>query len=86
MYKVEYSKEIEKDLSKLPKEDASRILSKLAGLSKDPRPPRAIALQGSLNGLYRIRSGNYRIVYSIFDHKLLVMIVRVAHRNRVYDF
>ena len=85
MYKIVYSKDIEKDLAKLPKDEIRKILLKIDYLSEDPRPIGSKLLQGSMNGFYRIRSGNYRIVYEIFDNHLVVSVVRIAHRGRVYE-
>lgn len=85
MYTIEYSKDIEKDLSKFPKDEISKILAKISFLANNPHPSGVKALQGTLKGLHRIRSGNYRIVYQIKDDKLLILIVRIAHRGTVYD-
>lgn len=85
MYTIEYSKDIEKDLSKLPKDEINKIFAKISSLAKNPRPSGVKALQGTLKGLHRIRSGNYRIVYQIKDDKLEILVVRVAHRGNVYD-
>lgn len=84
MYRIEYSKDIEKDLSKLPKNEITKILAKIDSLGDNPRPIGVKALQGNLKGLYRIRSGNYRIVYQIKDDKLEILVVRVASRGHVY--
>lgn len=84
MYKIEYSKDIEKDLLKLPKTEISRIFAKIDRLAEDPRPSGIEPLQGKFKGLHRIRSGNYRIVYQIIDDRLIVLVVRVSHRREVY--
>jgi mRNA interferase RelE/StbE len=72
-------------LSKLPKEEIEKILAKISGLAKTPRPSGFKTLQGELKGLHRIRSGNYRIVYRINDTKLIILVIRVAHRGKVYE-
>lgn len=84
MYTIEYSKDIEKDLSKLPKADVKKIVAKIDRLSKNPRPSGVEPLQGRLKGLCRIRSGNYRIVYQIIDDRIMVLVVRISHRREVY--
>lgn len=84
MYKIEYSKDIEKDLLKLPKNEISKILAKIDKLAKNPRPSGIEPLQGKFKGLHRIRSANYRIVYQIIDDRLIVLVVRVSHRREVY--
>lgn len=83
MYKIEYSKEIEKDLSKIPKKDILKIRDKIVSLSKNPRSQNTTDLKGKKN-FYRIRSGDYRIIYQILDDRLIVFIVRIAHRKDVY--
>lgn len=84
MYRIEYSKDIEKDLKKIPKKDVTKIFDRVSLLAKDPRPHGVKSLQGSQKGLHRIGSGNYRIVYEIKDDKLVILITRVSHRKDVY--
>ena len=84
MYKIEYSKDIEKDLSKLPKNDVSKIFEKIDRLSENPRSFGAEQLQGNFKGLHRIRSGNYRVIYQIIDEKLIILVVKVSHRRQIY--
>lgn len=84
MYRIEYSKDIEKDLSKLPKEEVAKILLKIDNLAKNPRPSGIEPLQGKFKGLHCIRSGNYCIVYQIIDDRLTVLVVKVSHRRGVY--
>lgn len=84
MYSIEYSKDIEKDLAKLPKTEVIKILAKVEGLAENPRPLGVEPLQGKLKGLHRIRSGNYRIIYQIIDDRLIVLVVKVSHRRDVY--
>lgn len=84
MYHVQYSKDIAKDLANIPKVEINKILKKIDGLAKNPRPSGIEPLQGDLKGLHRIRFGNYRIIYQINDQKLIILVVRVAHRRHVY--
>lgn len=85
MYKIEYSKDVEKDLSKLPKGEIAKILVKIDGLAENPRVAfGAEPLQGKLKGLHRIRSGNYRVIYQIIDDRLIILVVKVSHRREVY--
>lgn len=64
-YEVEISESAEKFLEKVPKKDQSRIIEKIDALSDEPMPSGSIKLHGYKEALYRIRSGNYRVVYSI---------------------
>jgi mRNA interferase RelE/StbE len=57
-------------------------MDRIEKLETNPRPVGIEPLQGAEVGLFRIRQGDYRIVYSIQDKKLLVLVVRVVHRNR----
>ena len=81
-YKIVFKKSVQKDLSKIPKKDVKRIVSTIKLLAKDPRPVTAKRL--SAREHYRIRQGNYRILYSIEDDKLVVCVVKIGHRQAVY--
>lgn len=72
----------ERELDRLPIGVARRIWRKLLTLEGEPRPPGTSKLEGS-DG-YRIRMGDYRIVYLIDDRAQAVDVVRVAHRREVY--
>ena len=77
-YKILIRKSAAKELDKIPKRDLQRIKS----LSKKPRPSGSEKLSGQER--YRIRQGNYRIVYSIQDKEHSVWIVKIGHRSEVY--
>jgi mRNA interferase RelE/StbE len=72
-----------KELMKLDKPVARRIAKAVDGLGLAPRPPGARPLVG-YSGLWRIRIGDYRVVYAIKDAELIVLALRVAHRKDVY--
>jgi mRNA interferase RelE/StbE len=61
-----------------------RLLGAIDLLAIDPRPPRATMLRGADRNRWRVRVGNFRVVYSIEDAELLVLVLRVAHRREVY--
>ncbi len=65
------------------KKDRQRIVSKILSLAEDPRPPGHEKLAGR-GDQYRVRSGRYRIIYSIGDAELEVVVVRVGYRREVY--
>jgi mRNA interferase RelE/StbE len=71
-----------KELEKLPVEQRRRIGKKIRSLADEPRPYGCEKLSG--DDLYRIRQGDYRVVYSIVDKVLVVLVVRVGHRRDVY--
>jgi len=79
LIKPSAAKEIE---SISTKKDRQRIVSRIRKLSFDPRPPGCEKL--TTKERYRVRQGNYRIIYSIEDKKLEVIVVKVAHRKNVY--
>lgn len=81
-YKIDYLIDLDKALKKIPKRDAKKIKEKILNLANDPRPQGSIKMSG--RELYRIRAGVYRVVYSIYDSKLLVLVVEVDGRNDVY--
>ena len=70
-------------LNKLDKNIQKRLKPKILALAEKPRPPGVKKLQGYEN-TYRIRVGDYRIVYEIHDKVLLILIVEVGHRSDVY--
>jgi len=71
------------ELAKLPKKIRKQIANKIDKLSSNPRPPGSTVLQQN-KSLYRIRSGDYRIVYQIRQEQVLVLVVRIGHRKEVY--
>jgi mRNA interferase RelE/StbE len=74
-YVVEFAPRTENQLAIIPKAMRKLILERIDKLRENPRPKNVEPLKGSDSGLFRIRQGNYRIVYSIQDKKLLVLIV-----------
>lgn len=84
-YKIFVPLSVEKQLAKIPKGVAVRIRETIHSLSSDPRPAGTKKLKGT-SSTYRLREGDYRILYEIEDHKLIVLLVRVGHRREVYSF
>jgi len=82
-YKIYFKKSVLKDIEKIPNKDLKRIIKKIDTLSEDPRPSGHEKLSDQEK--YRIRQGNYRIIYSIQDDKLTVWIIKVGHRRDVYQ-
>lgn len=81
-YRVELRPAAIRALRKVNPNDRGRIQGAIALLAQDPRPPGARALRGR-SGL-RVRVGNYRIIYTIEDDVLLVVVVTLGHRGEVY--
>jgi mRNA interferase RelE/StbE len=84
MYQLIIKPSAEKQAAKLPAQTRHRITEAFDGLRENPRPRGCVKLKGE-EDLWRIRVGNYRIVYAIEDDKLVVLVVRVAHRKDVYQ-
>jgi mRNA interferase RelE/StbE len=72
-----------RQLESLPEKVRDRIDKRIWALGENPRPHGSVALEGE-SGLYRIRVGDYRVIYLIQDKKLVVLIVRIGHRREVY--
>jgi len=81
-YRIELRPAAVKALRKIDPRDRGRIQGAIALLGQDPRPPGAKALQGR-PGL-RVRVGDYRIIYTVQDDVLLVVVVTLGHRKDVY--
>jgi mRNA interferase RelE/StbE len=82
-YSIEFTPEARKSFLVLPLKVRQQIGRKIDALVDNPRPAQCRKLEGQLN-LYRIRSGDYRVVYEIKDNVLRVVIIRVEHRREVY--
>lgn len=83
-YRVVIKPSASKEISAVgQKKDRQRIVLRIQSLGEDPRPLGCEKLSGHLDR-YRVREGNYRILYSIDDENLLVDVVRVGHRKDVY--
>ena len=81
-YKLLIKPSAGKEIEAVPRQDRRRIVAKTTSLSGDPRPTGSEKLSG--HDHYRIRQGNYRILYEIQDLALVVLIVKVGHRRDVY--
>jgi len=71
-----------KEIENIPRKNRLRIIQKIQELTNNPRPQRCEKLTGE--NKYRIRHGVYRIVYSVFDRELHIIVVKVGHRREVY--
>lgn len=81
-YRVILPKSVQKELNRLPDDIAGRILDALSELKEQPRPPGCKKLRGE--SAWRIRIGDYRMIYEIHDKVLQIIIVTVGHRREVY--
>ncbi|MEL7083674.1 MAG: type II toxin-antitoxin system RelE/ParE family toxin [Cyanobacteria bacterium P01_A01_bin.3] len=76
-------KQAAKQFKALPAKEQQRLKARIDALASEPRPTGVVKLSGE-DDLYRIRSGNYRVIYGIQDTKLLVLVVKIGHRRDVY--
>lgn len=81
-YELRFKTSVAKDLRDVPKTDLRRILERIEALRDDPRPAGCEKL--SAQARYRIRQGNYRILYEILDLEVIVEVVKIGHRREVY--
>jgi len=84
LYEIEWTAAALRELRKLDEQAGRRIALAVTALGADPRPAGCRALAGLPAGVMRIRVGDYRVVYQIEDAKVVVTVVRVAHRREVY--
>ncbi len=81
-YSLAFKKSVAKDLRNIPRKDVKQILKCIERLREDPRAEGCIKLSGQER--YRVRQGVYRIIYEIQDSRLIILVVKVAHRRVVY--
>ena len=82
-YTIEVAPAAERQLAALPKPIQTQIVRRIDKLAGDPRPHGVEKITGE-DDLYRVRSGDYRILYTINDQELLVLVVKIADRKEVY--
>jgi mRNA interferase RelE/StbE len=82
-WRIEFRRSVERDLKRIDRAAVPQILAAVEALEEQPRPAGVKKLRGS-QATWRIRVGDYRVVYEINDDVLLVLVVRIAHRRDVY--
>lgn len=83
-YRIEYTSAAARQVKKLPHPIRGRIMDAVDGLAEDARPPGARKLVGERTA-WRIRVGDYRVIYDLVEQELTVTVVRASHRREVYD-
>lgn len=81
-YKLLFKSSVTKDFRQIPNFDVAAIVQRIGALADDPRPNGCEKLSGQER--YRVRQGNYRIIYEIVDDQLVVTVVKIGHRREVY--
>ena len=83
-YRIGFTTAAARQVKKLPHPARERVLQLVEGLAEDPRPHGARKLVGEQTA-WRIRAGDYRVIYDVFDDELTVTVVRAGHRRDVYE-
>ena len=83
-YQIEWKESARKELRKLQRQVIRRLIAAVEGLGREPRPMGCRKLVGTEH-TYRLRVGEYRVIYSIEDGRLVVEVIRVGHRSSVYN-
>ena len=82
-YKIDFKPSVEKDLRSIAKRNLQRIMNRLQELCENPRPRDSLKLSGS-EGLFRIRVGDYRVIYEIDTQKDVITVHHIRHRRDAY--
>lgn len=82
-YRVDMRRSAQRELKRLPGRTQSQILDRADALADDPRPPGCVKMHGTKH-IYRIRCGDYRVIYEIRDEIVLVVVIKIGHRREVY--
>lgn len=82
-YQIEFTKSASKQLKKLPDDIQQKIKVQIEELATEPRPDGVVKLK-NYEDTYRVRVGNYRVLYEIQDELLIVKVIRIGHRQDVY--
>ena len=83
-YKIKVSSIAEKSLKKIPKKDLVKIIELIQILAIRPYPQGCRKLSGEDN-VYRVRQGNYRVIYEVLDGELIILVLKVGHRKDIYQ-
>ena len=81
--RIEISRTAERQLKKLPKTDQARVVRTILALADDPFPKGSRKLTG-YDDVLRVRTGRYRVLYSVSRSKLIIVILKVGHRKDIY--
>lgn len=82
-YTIEIKQNAKKELARLPSSIAEKIIEQIRLLADNPRPNGCKKLVGAEH-TYRIRINDYRVVYSLFDQRLVIEVIKIGHRKNIY--
>lgn len=80
-YQIRIGKRVRKEVAHLPRQDQARVLVAVKALAQDPRPPGCKPIKVAGQGAYRVRVGDYRVIYTVLDDERVVVVARVARRS-----
>lgn len=83
-YKISFDRRVKKDFKSIAAKEVARIKLAIAQLANNPYPPGCKKLKGKDQEYFRIRVGNYRVVYTVKNKILLIVVARVGHRKEAY--
>ena len=82
-YAISYVPSAARVMRKLDRTVARRLANAIGELASEPRPPGCLLMKGG-DGEFRIRVGDYRVVYDVRDEELVVLVLRLGHRREIY--
>jgi len=80
-YQVRIGKRVRKETSGLPRQDQARVLSAIKALAENPRPADCRPVKAAKKGTYRVRVGDYRVIYVVLDDEQVIIVARVVKRS-----
>ena len=83
-YRVVFTEKAQGQFAQLPRAIRARLGERVSDLAEEPRPSGSVKIKG-FDDCYRIRQGDYRVVYAVVDDMLVVLVVRAGHRRDVYE-
>jgi mRNA interferase RelE/StbE len=82
-YQIRIKESAKKELAKIPKEFGQKIVVEITALALNPKPHGCKKLVGAEH-TYRIRTGNYRVIYTLVEQQLIIEVIKIGHRKDVY--
>ena len=82
-YRIEIGKTATKQLKKINIKDRTRLTKKILSLADNPHPHGSIKMKGD-SSAYRVRVGNYRIIYDVIEREIVILVLKIGHRKEVY--